>query len=98
MPAARAPPVPEPELHPDNQADAYGVIADAPRMAVGSVHIPTVFHVVSDHPLSATETTRMQTMIAAQVKVLNDSHSGRTSPTAADSPFRFDLTKTTHTV
>ena len=40
----------------------------------------------------------MQTMITAQVKVLNDSYAGLTSPTAADSPFRFDLAKTTYTV
>ena len=40
----------------------------------------------------------MQTMITAQMKVLNDSYAGLTSATAADSPFRFDLTKTTYTV
>ena len=58
------------------------------------MHIRTVFHVISDHTLTAAEHTRMQTMIAAQMKVLNDSYSGRTSATAADSPFRFDLAKT----
>ena len=80
----------EPKLYPDNQAKAYGVIKDAPRLPNGSVHIRTVFHVVSDHTLTTAESTRMQTMITAQVKVLNDSYAGLTSPTAADSPFRFD--------
>jgi hypothetical protein len=88
----------EPKLYPDNQAKAYGVIKDAPRMPNGSVHIRTVFHVVSDHTLTTPESTRMQSMITAQVKVLNDSYAGLTSPTAADSPFRFDLAKTTYTV
>ncbi len=88
----------EPKLYPDNEAKAYGVIKDAPRMPNGSVHVATVFHVVSDHTLSGAERTRMQTMIAAQVDVLNASYSGRTSPTAADSPFRFDLVDTTWTV
>ena len=40
----------------------------------------------------------MQTMIAAQMKVLNDSYSGQDLGTAADSPFRFDLAKTEFTV
>ena len=88
----------EPKLYPDNQANAYGVLKDAPRMANGSVRIPTVFHVVSDHALSATESARMNRMIAAQMTVLNDSYAGRTSATAADSPFRFNLTTTTYTV
>ena len=48
-------------------------------MPNGSVHIRTVFHVVSDHTLTAAEHTRMQTMIDAQMKVLNDSYSGPTS-------------------
>lgn len=88
----------EPKLYPDNQANAYGALKDSPRMPNGSVHIPTVFHVISDHPLSAAEHTRMTTMIAAQMTVLNDSFAGRTAPDAADSPFRFDLVKTTWTV
>jgi hypothetical protein len=88
----------EPKLYPDNEAKAYGVIKDAPRMPNGSVHIPTVFHVISDHPLSEAEETRWDSLIAAQMTVLNDSYAGRTAPDAADSPFRFDLTKTTYTV
>ena len=50
---------------------------------------------MSDHALSAAETTRWTTMINAQVQVLNDSYSGRTAPDAADSPFRFRLDKIT---
>ncbi len=90
--------VAEPKLYPDNQANAYGALKDSPRMPNGSVHIPTIFHVISDHPLSAAETSRWETMIAAQMRVLNDSFAGRTAADAADSPFRFDLTKTTWTV
>ena len=69
----------EPKLYPDNQANAYGALKDQPRMPNGSVHIRTVFHVISDHTLTAAENTRMQTMINAQMKVLNDSYSGTTS-------------------
>lgn len=88
----------EPALYSKNEANAYGVIKDAPRMPNGSVTIPTVFHVVSDHPLSASERTRWTNMITRQMTVLNDSFAGRTAPTAADSPFRFQLTKITWTV
>ncbi len=42
--------------------------------------------------------SRLETMIADQVDVLNVSYSGATSPDAADSPFRFALTDTTWTV
>ncbi|MGW5238192.1 zinc metalloprotease [Monashia sp. NPDC004114] len=88
----------EPALYAASEANAYGVIKDSPRMPNGSVHIPTVFHVVSDHTLSTAEKTRWERMIEAQMKVLNDSYSGRTAPDAADSPFRFNLTKITWTV
>ena len=83
----------EPKLYPENQAKAYGVLNDAPRIPNGSVHINTVFHMVSDHVLSAAERTRWQTLINAQMTVLNDSFAGRTAPDASDSPFRFDLTR-----
>ena len=83
----------EPALYSAQDAKMYGVVKDAPRLPNGSVHIPTVFHVVSDHALAASERTRMQDMISAQMQVLNDSYAGRTAPDAADSPFRFDLTK-----
>ncbi|MEO7751838.1 MAG: zinc metalloprotease [Terracoccus sp.] len=88
----------EPDLYSKNEANAYGVVKDAPRMPNGSVHIKTVFHVVSDHALSAAESSRWERLIAAQVTVLNDSYAGRTAPDAADSPFRFDLTKVDYTV
>jgi len=88
----------EPELYSKNEANAYGVIKDRPLMAAGSVKIPTIFHVVSKEKLSPAATTRMNTMIAAQMKVLNDSYSGATAADASDTPFRFNLTKTTFTV
>jgi hypothetical protein len=90
--------VAEPALYAKNEANAYGVIKDSPRMPNGSVHIPTVFHVISDHALSAGETARWERLITAQVKVLNDSYSGRTAPDASDSPFRFTLSRITWTV
>src|SRR5215213_9903211 len=80
----------EPELYPKNEANAYGVIKDSPRLPNGSVEIPTVFHVVSDHDLSTTEKNRWTRMITDQMEVLNDSYSGQTAADAADSPFRFD--------
>ena len=88
----------EPELYNKNEANAYGVLKDSPLMAAGSVTIPTVFHVVSKETLSGAAETRMDTMIAAQMDVLNDAFAGTTAADAADSPFRFDLVKTTHTV
>jgi len=88
----------EPELYSANEANAYGVIKDAPRLPNGSVHIPTVFHVVSDHTLSVAEKARWERLIAAQMTVLNDSYAGRTAPDAADSPFRFSLSSIDWTV
>ena len=88
----------EPELYPKNEANAYGVIKDVPRLPNASVRIPTVFYMVSDEPFTAAEKTRWNTLIAAQMKVLNDSYSGATAADAANTPFRFDLTKTTWTV
>ncbi|CAA9381258.1 MAG: FIG00814521: hypothetical protein [uncultured Nocardioides sp.] len=40
----------------------------------------------------------METMVAAQMEVLNESFAGTTAADAANTPFRFDLTKTTYTV
>ena len=90
--------VAEPKLYPDNEAKAYGVLKDAPRLPNGSVHIRTVFHVISDHALTGAQHTRLQTMVDDQMTVLNDSFSGTTSATAADSPFRFDLAETNFVV
>jgi hypothetical protein len=87
----------EPKLYPDNEANAYGQIKDYPRLKSGSVSISTVFHVVSDHTLSGSERTRYSTLIASQMKVLNDSYAGRTRAGAADTPFRFKLTDVDYT-
>lgn len=87
----------EPKLYPDNEANAYGQIKDYPRLPDGSVTIETVFHVISDHTLTAAEQTRYDELIAEQMKVLNDAYAGDTSTAAADTPFRFDLTDTDYT-
>ncbi len=88
----------EPKLYPGNEAKAYGVVKDAPRLANGSVTVKTTFHVVSDHALSSKETTRYETLISNQMTVLNDSYAARTAADAADTPFRFALATTTYTV
>ncbi|QIX25977.1 zinc metalloprotease [Nocardioides sp. JQ2195] len=90
--------VAEPALYAKKDAKKYGVIKDSPRMPNGSVTIDTVFHVISETQPSATDQARLETMIDAQVDVLNASYSGATAPDAADSPFRFALTDTTWTV
>jgi hypothetical protein len=81
----------EPKLYPDNEANAYGVLPDAPRLADGSVTVRTVFHSISDHTLTADEQTRMQRMIEKQMDVLNAAFSGESADDAADTPFRFEL-------
>lgn len=90
--------VSEPALYAAKQAKQYGLIKDAPRMANGSVTIPTVFHVIRETAPTPAERSRLETMIQRQMQVLNDSYSGQTGPGAADSPFRFRLVKTTWTV
>ena len=90
----------EPKLYPDNEANAYGVLPDAPYLGNGTVTIPTVFHMVSDDGFTEAEKARWQSMIAAQMTVLNDSYSGKTGTStnpAADTPFRFQLTGVTWT-
>ncbi len=99
--AARAKPgasAAEPALYASKDAKKYGVIKDSPRMPNGSVTIETVFHVVTAKALTAAERSQRTSMIQAQMKVLNDSFSGRTSSAGPDSPFRFDLTEITWTV
>jgi hypothetical protein len=88
----------EPALYSTNEAKAYGVLQDRPTLPAGSVRIPTVFHMVSDHANTPAEKARWEKLIAAQMKVLNDSYSGATATDAADTPFRFDLEQTTWTV
>ena len=88
----------EPEPYPKNQANAYGVLDDRPTLPAGSVDIPVVFHMISDHENTAAEQARWETMIAAQMQVINDSFAGATAPDAAPTPFRFHLVETTWTV
>ena len=88
----------EPELYPKNQANAYGTLDDRPTLPPGSVHVPTVFHMISDHVNTAAEKARWEALIAAQMRVLNDSYGGATASDAADTPFRFDLTGITWSV
>jgi hypothetical protein len=83
----------EPKLYPDNEAQAYGVLPDAPYLSNGTVEVETVFHSISDHPLTAAEKQRMTTMINDQMDVLNAAFSGQTAPDASDTPFRFSLAK-----
>jgi hypothetical protein len=90
--------VKEPALYPPRDAKKYGVIKDAPRMPNGSVHISTVFHIISEARPTPAQQSRLEKMIDAQIQVLNDSYSGQTAPDAADSPFRFDLDHDTWTV
>jgi len=88
----------EPALYPAAKADEYAKLADASTLAPGSVTVDTVFHVLSDHALTRRESGRWERLIEAQMEVLNDSFSGLTASDAGDTPFRFDLTKTTYTV
>ena len=88
----------EPKLYPDNEAKAYGVIKDSPYLGDGTVTVPTVFHLISDHTLTSDEKAKWDSMIAAQMTVLNDSYSGKTATGAANTPFRFELTSTDYTV
>ena len=70
----------EPALYPKKEAKKYGVIKDSPRMAAGSVSIDTVFHVVTATTPTPAEKAKLESMIAAQMTVLNDSYSGATAP------------------
>ncbi len=88
----------EPALYSANEAKAYGVLKNLPTLAQGSVRIPTVFHMVGEDTFTAAEKRRWNTLIAAQMQVLNDSFAGATAADAADTPFRFELQQTTWTV
>lgn len=61
------------------------------------MRIDVVFHMVDQDAFTTAEKTRWQKLIAAQMKVLNDSYSGATAPGAANTPFRFRLVDTTWT-
>lgn len=88
----------EPALYSSARAEEFAQLADASTLAPGSVTIDTVVHVISDHTLTRRESGRWERLVEAQMQVLNDSFSGATASDAADTPFRFDLTKTTYTV
>jgi len=84
----------EPALYSEKQAKQYGLIKDRPTLPAGSVEIDTYFHVVTTDATTPAQRTRLRTMVDAQMRVLNDAYSGKTSPDAADTPFRFDLVET----
>ena len=74
----------------DPNAAAYGRIKAQPRMANGSVEIPTVFHMIQPASKASPRTNaQWTTMVQAQMDVMNDSFSGATG--GADTPFRFSL-------
>ena len=82
----------------DPNAKAYGQIKSQPLMPNGSVHIPTVFHMIqpASRRRARARTPSGRAMVQAQMKVLNDSFSGAAEPAGhategADTPFRFDL-------
>lgn len=81
-----------------DQASKLGDPAPAGALGAGSVTIRTVYHVISDHTLSRTETRRRTRMIDAQTAVLNAAFAGQTSADAAGTAFRFEHTATTWTV
>ena len=86
----------EPDVTRGSGAKAYGVLKSFPQLAPGSVTVPVVFHVTSDHVLTPTERARYERMIAAQMDVMNASYSGQTG--GADTPFRWRLAGIDHTV
>jgi hypothetical protein len=80
------------------QAGKLGNPPTRNALAAGSVTVPTIYHVISDHVLSTRERNRWTRLVDAQTDVLNASYSGETSPTAADTAFRFNQVKITWTV
>ena len=77
----------------DPNAKAYGQIKSHPLMAPGSVTVPTRFNMITDHDLTAAERARWTTLVSNQMQVLNDAFAGQTAANAANTPFRFQLTK-----
>ena len=85
----------EPKLYPDNQAKAYGVIKDQPRLTNGSVTISTIFHVITDHDAhrgraDPAPVLDHQPDEGAERLVLRPDRDA-----ASDTPFRFDLPRPT---
>ncbi len=70
-----------------------GLDGSAGRLS-GSVKIPVDFHVVTDRNGHGRVS---KARIDAQIRVLNNAYSGRTSPRASDTPFRFRLDSISHT-
>ena len=81
-----------------DQVSKLGEPSRSKALRAGSVRIDTVYHVISDHELSAAERRRWTTMIAAQTTVLNQSFGGRTSSSAASTAFQFRQVGITWTV
>ncbi len=81
-----------------DQVSKLGEPAKSKALRAGSVRIDTVYHVISDHELSAAERRRWTTMIGAQTTVLNQSFGGRTSSSAASTAFQFRQVGITWTV
>lgn len=85
----------EPALYKSKDAKKYGVIKDAPYLGDGAVTVETVFHVITEEPLTSAQRADYRNRIDDQVDVLNDSFADETG--GADTPFRFDLVDTTWT-
>jgi hypothetical protein len=91
----------EPNAISASQAAALGNPKVRPTLAVASVQIPTVFHVITATPLTADEQEVREAQIAAQVNVLNQAFTGEGAAMGSpDTPFRFvyDPAATTWTV
>ncbi|WP_310529907.1 zinc metalloprotease [Nocardioides sp.] len=84
----------EPALYSPNDANKYGLVKDLPTLAAGSIRVRTVFHVITAAAPTPAQRSRLQTMVTDQVGVLNAAFSGKTSPIAANTAFRFDLAQT----
>ncbi|ADD44381.1 zinc metalloprotease [Stackebrandtia nassauensis] len=76
-------------------ADALADRSVSQRDLAASVTVPVVFHVIMQDSTRAGGNLP-DSMIAEQMKVLNDSYSGATG--GADTDFQFNLVKTTRTV
>ena len=89
----------EPNAVSATQAAALGNPKVRPVLGVGTVDIPTVFHVITATELSAAERAQRERQIAAQVKVLNDAFSGTGAAAGSiDTPFDFVLVDTNFVV
>jgi len=95
--------VAEPKMNAAAAAAAAALKVPSARdvLPAGSVTIETVFHVITEKPLTAGEMARREAMIAAQMQVLNDAFAGvGAADVSPDTPFRFayDPAETTWTV